>query len=326
MTVDSSLTPLSEQVALRIAHRYQLPERMERALRMIEHGPTRKLLRSHLDRTVSGKEIKERDNLDELLAGISILHIGGLDTPQVLQSIGINADEVLDLLEHPDVARYFESYYPYAPPVLARAAYRDVGASEYVRRLAIERHGKSWTAVFDRFLLLDASFNAPGPLEDFLAILDDYTIRDFDISDLEKAFRSEKQMARFLGHRMGRWLAEGLQDFLEFSDDLDSFLASCEDAPIFRGLVWLNYGYWYGAGGERIRQVSRWMIETLNKLVEEPTIDDRSGLERSNQLNGTMERLVALEHYPREILQTCHCQLDRWLHHVAAQRKGSDPH
>lgn len=315
-----SFTPLGGGVANQIGHRYQLRKRMDRAVQMIEHEPTVSLLRSHLDRTIEWKEAKLRDNLDELLAGLSVLHIGGLDDDATLYRLGLDPELMVELLEHRDVARYFEAYYPYAPPVLLRESRPGGSAREYAERLDRERGQAGWRAAFNRFLLLDTTFNVTGPLEDFLAVLDDYTIDDFDLSDLEDAFRDERRMRRFLGHRTGRRLAQGLQDFLEFSVGLASLLSECEGLPLFRGLIWLHYGYWYGAGGERMREVARWLTRTLEKVaLEQPEFEGPS-LERSGHLAATMYMLTDLDGFPREILQTCSEQLERWSYHVGMQR------
>lgn len=315
MSLPAPSTPLLPDFAQKIAHRYDLKRRMRRVRRMIEDKPTRKLLRSHLDRTIEWEEIKERDNLDELLACLSVLHISGFDTRESLEGLGVAVDDLLDLLEHPDVARYFEAYYPFAPPVLLRASYVDRDTLDYVERLAHERQKAGWVASFQQFLALDAVFNAPGPLKDFLGVLDDYTIDDFDLADIRKALRSRQQMRRFLGHRMGRRLVEGLQDFYDFSEDLDAFLASCTDYPLFRGLVWLNYGYWYGAGGDQMSEVVRWIFDALVKL---PDPDADPG--RIEHFRSIIERLTDLRAYPNEVLTLCAPQLERWIHHVRLPR------
>jgi hypothetical protein len=313
-------TPLSGDVAHQIAGRYRLRDRLGRALRMVEYEPTARLLRSHLDRSIEWNEVKARDSLDELLAGLSVLHIGGLDDDGTLHRLGLDAQGIVELLQHRDVARYFESYYPYAPPILFRESQLGGTAQEYVQYLGKERQRPEWRIAFDRFLLLDAAFNATGALQDFLGILDDYTIGDFDLADLEVAFRDERRMRRFLGQMMGRRLVQGLQDFIEFSDDLASFLKECEDLPLFRGLVWLNYGYWYGAGGERMREVTRWLTGTLQKVALEAVDSAGPDSDRTFRLAIIMDSLTDLDGFPREILQACGKQLHRWSYHVGARR------
>lgn len=315
MSLSAPSTPLSPDIAQKIAHRYDFKRRMRRARRMIEDKPTRRLLRSHLDGTIEWEEIKERDNLDELLACLSVLHVSGFDTRDTLKSLDVEVEDLLDLLEHPDVARYFEAYYPFAPPILVRASYSDREAVEYVERLAHERQQAGWSAAFQQFLALDAVFNATGPLEDFLGVMDDYTIHDFDLADIRKALHSRPQMRRFLSHKMGRRLTEGLQDFYDFSEDLDSFLASCADYPMFRGLVWLNYGYWYGAGGDRMSEVVRWIFDALTKHPD-PVADPS----RMEHFRSIIERLTDLRGYPNEVLKACAPQLERWLYHVGQLR------
>lgn len=307
-------------------HRSTVRERLERAHDMLEGKHLRWLLRSHLEESIRGKEVKQRDNLDELLAGLSILHIGGFNTPEQYEELSLNGEFVRDVLEQRDVCRFYEAYYPYAPPILLREVLRDPN-SDYAIAFAAERQRAGWPAQFAQFMVLDAMFNAPGPLETFLSILNSYVINGIGLADLRKAFLSEKQMERLLKHETGRKLVEGVQDFFEFSEELEEFLDACDDYPLFRAVVWLNYGYWYGGGGKRMRDVAAWTRELVGKLYDRPVergLKDlhlselvQEELDQADRLSATMARLTDLTSFAQPVLFLCQDKLARWIRHVA---------
>ncbi|HEX8215346.1 MAG TPA: hypothetical protein VF582_07745 [Allosphingosinicella sp.] len=317
-------TPIRLDTARQVAHRYRLNKRLRVARRMTYRENLRHLLRSYEEETVAGDEITLRDSLDELLAGLSVLHLAGLDRPEILDEIGIAQDQVLGLLDHRDVARYFESTYPFAPPVLLREAAVDPGGADYVAALSEERFTEGWSEAFQQFLMLDAAFNAPGPLEDFLSLLDGYTIKGYDLDDLKGAFRREHKMARLLEKKAGRRMLEGLQDFLDFSGELDRLLSQWTRFPLFAGLVWLHYGYWYGAGGKRMRQVAKWLRDTLDQVAAREAGMDEGMLKRPLPPTAVVNRLTDLNGYPRALLTSCAGPLRQWRKAVDRQRKSKN--
>ncbi|WP_066808964.1 hypothetical protein [Sphingomonas asaccharolytica] len=321
MIATSSATPLGSDVADQIAHRYRLADRMRRALKMLDRDDVGHLLRSHLDETIEWNEIKKRENLDELLAGLSLLHIAGLDRRDDLAGVGLRLSDVLKLLDHPSVARYFEDTYPFAPPVLLRESFENPACNSYLEHLAEERAAEGWLTAFRQFLNLDAAFNASDPLELFLGLLDSYVIYGFDLDDLKRALCDEERMRRLLSRKRGRRVLEGLQDFFEFSEDLDEALAHWDRFPLFAGLVWLHYGYWYGAGGQRMRDVASWLESTIEQIVKRD--GGQEALARDAQLHATMGRLTALGGYPKLVLRECALPLERWRLHVERSRGNS---
>lgn len=88
----------------------------------------------------------------------------------------------------------------------------------------------------------------------------------------------------------------------------------------FAGLVWLNYGYWYGAGGERMRAVADWVTSMLAVLAARPTGPGPVEIDVAERLQSTMKRLTDLDFYPDEILAVCVEPLERWRQHVVEQR------
>lgn len=324
MSFEAPSTPLGPDVAGQIAHRYRLAERMERAWRMLAKVNAGELLRSHLERTIRGSEVEHRENLDELLAGLSVLHIAGFDRPEVMGDLGFSLEEIAELLAHPAVARYFELHYPYAPPILLRESIVDPGGAQYMARMALERQSDGWSTAFGQFMLVDAAFNAPGPLEDFLGLLDGYTINGIDLGDLDAAFRSPSLMQVLLEHETGRSIVEGLQDFLEFSLDLDGALTAWKRFPLFSGLVWLHYGYWYGAGGLRMREVAQWVEATITRvrLADEELEAGDESLKRARRLHYAVKRLISLRKYPKAVIAECRMPLAPWLEAVDIRRTG----
>lgn len=312
-------TPLDIETGVKIVARYDLKIRLRQVRSMTRRKPLERLLRSHADAAIGPSEIPHRDNLDEALAGLGVLHIAGFDTASKLREIGIPPLAVREVLENPWVRRYYEVIYPYAPPILLRAALAEETA-DYQFELAVERCRPGWEQAFRQFLVVDASFNADGPMECFLSILDDYVIDSVDFGDLKRAFRSDDAMAAFMENDVGQLAIEGIDDFFEFTDDLSDLLARCENYPLFRSLVWLNYGYWYGAGGARMGEVGNWIKSVLPRqnLLEDTQSFDTS--DRFEQLHDQMVKLTHFTDFVRPTFEHCPDALGVWAFHVLRQR------
>lgn len=311
------------ELGSQIIHRYALQRRLRAAMQMMKRPGLSRLLRSHLDRPIKASEIAHRDNLDELLAGLSVLYIAGLGGADALAALDLDPDDISDLLGDDDVRRYYEAYYPTALPVLLRANFSTEFFYEGV--LYAERERAEWPAIFRRFMLLDAVFNANGSLDLFLALLDDYRVRGMGFNDLRIALADEHAMRRWISRPYRRSVLEGMEDFLLFSEDLNAFLESLDEFPILRGAIWLHYSYWYGTGGERMQDMVEWLLKALEhvtafdmlKTLDHAAVFDEevSDLSQRQNLRRAIECLTDPLKYPNKILSLVEPELQRWLLH-----------
>lgn len=313
-------TPLDPETGIQIVKRYELDYRLHKAQIMVRRKNLERLLRSHLERSIGASEVPDRENLDQALAGLSMLYIAGFDSPASLRILGLSPSLVREILENPWVRRYHEMLYPYAPPSLFRAALAH-DSGDYQADLNRERRADGWVAAFRQFLIIDATFNAKGPLEYFLSILDDYIVDGHHLDTLKRAFTDEDRMERLVRDEAGRLIIEGIDDFFEFSEDLALFLESCEDYPLFRSLVWLNYGYWYGAGGERMRDVAGWVRDLLERQMGTQDVIFDDDTPRFERLHDHLVGLTDLDAFAGPTILCCPQTLEPWVEHVMVQRQ-----
>lgn len=294
-----------------LSGRYELPKRAEQLQKLLRRAPEKVewVLRSHIGAPVYHDDALERDNLDEYLAGLSLVHIIGYPAEEY-EALGLDRDMVSWQLDNRSVRRFFEKHYPTAVSVLLRAQLTGELRESYLHQLWAEQHRSEWADCVRQFLALDATFLIPGAMNDFVSLLDDYRVHHLWRSDLKWALEKPKRLAAFLEDPNGRQLIEGMQAFFEFSDDLDDLLGSMNEIPMTRGLMWLHFGYWYGAGGERMRDVAEWVEQCI-----EHTTDAEARLDAFD-LRAAFERLTDFGGYPAKLLQSNHDVLARWLKHA----------
>jgi hypothetical protein len=146
---------------------------------------------------------------------------------------------------------------------------------------------------------------------------------DYWLSELQEALGNSRRMTGWLQDEGGRCLLEGMEDFLEFSEDLDGLLASMVGFPLHRGLFWLNFGYWYGGGGERMRDVADWIAEAISSLpITEPVDEDVAEVADKpspiRRMREVIERLTDFDGYPARTIEVCAKPLVRWCHYAIA--------
>lgn len=308
--------PRPHPLAPQIVERYAVQQRLGRVLGLIDSKEIKVQLRSHLEKPIFSSEIPARENLDELLAGLAVLHISGVDSADDLEELGVSADAVLGVVRNQHVKRYYEKHYPFAGPILLRESLE--GNQRYCAQLIREQVHPTWTSSVSAFLLLDAVFKALGPMQDFLSLLDGFEVKGVRLEHLYSAVGSKLLMRRWLRSGKRTQILVGMQDFFSFSEQLDTLLAQSAETPLLRGQVWLHFGYWYGGGGERMRSVASRIAESLKELVAEDAEEAKVAVARADlqphyeKLRVILERLTGPT-YPQALFSTFPDELGRWM-------------
>jgi len=266
------------------------------------------LLRHHEDEVIKHDEVQQREELDQLLSAWSAMFIGGAvpaSDRQLRRSNPVHA-----VLNHPDVARYYEKHYPIAVPALLNATYEERLSEAFTSIVSRERAAEGWRDCYMRFLELDGAFSVESPFTDFMALLDELKVRGYWLNDLRRALESPEELEEWLEAKSGQRLLEGFQDFFEFSEALDELLGEMRDLPVHRGLFWLHFGYWYGGGGKRMRRAAGWLASTLDSYRN---IDDTADPAVLGEL---IDRLTDVQSYAGETIALAGPVLDRWRKHA----------
>ena len=212
-----------------------------------------------------------------------------------------------------------------ALPLLLRKCLR--GDGEYRWAMLAERSRERWSEHFARFVALDATFRADASIRSFLALLDDEPYSVASLEDLHTALADRGAMRLWLERPRLTSILEGLQDLLSFSEGLDELLASLAEEPIFRGLVWMKYGRWYGAHGVRLLEIVERLCRTLDVVAaqREPQrsaiAEPEPVVDREELLLTIVIRLTDVNRYPRELLAISDGLLDRWRYRMATTKR-----
>lgn len=260
---------------------------------------------------VEQPDVGFRVHLDQLLGAISALHIGGFGSTATEDPSKSEMRELLSVLEHSAVKRYYLEFYPYAPPVLAVLSWLGKVPDSYSRRRRQEQSENDWEAHYRSFLHLDAKFTARSKMSDFLDLIDDYEVNGIWLEDLCEAFSSPRRLERFARRRTNLNMLEGLDAFLMFSRELDSYLASLDGLPILRGHVWLHFAYWYGNGGEHMRDVVGWVWDAVLEASREAKQTDRIS-EIASESRDCIQRLSDPLLYPEKLFRLVDGALAEW--------------
>lgn len=302
--------PFREKAAAEIASRYGLQERSRRVQRMLTSRRPRpeKILRHHEDDPIKNDEVLVRDNLDDVLSAWSVMFVGGAFDDESRAAMRWAKPFVHSILDHPDVARYYEKHYPLALPVLLNANLEARLSADWNSQVEYERSRSDWADAFVRFVELDSAFNHENPFTDFLALIDEIRVRGYWLNDLKRALSDADDLQDMLDDPNGQRLLEGLQDFVEFSEALDELLRDSAKLPIHRGMFWLHFGYWYGGGGKRMRRIIRWLTAALERRPD--------FVGQTNEMNDLFERLTDPNRYAKETISVARVPLDRWIKHA----------
>jgi hypothetical protein len=105
---------------------------------------------------VEGEDVVWREQLDLLLGALSALHIGGLQAEGAEIWRDPEGQFVWELLCHPAVIAYYERHYPFAPPLLLRAAGDRRLPDTYRSQWQAELEQEGFDAAYRQFLHLNS--------------------------------------------------------------------------------------------------------------------------------------------------------------------------
>jgi len=253
------------------------------------------LLRDHRTEPVYlPKEIADRAAVDRLLSSCGILEIASLTNfiPD-FHDTSFAAD-LLKILEHRNLRKYYEEFYPTKLPQLLRA------------RLNSTRQLTEAVADGDQshhvlaFLELDRRF--VETLEDgyLLRMLDDFTIEGYRFDDVVESLEIPKQFAEHLlrAPEERDVLSLALAEFcmlMQFCFDLHKLLESMASTPLLQSAVWNQYSYWFGIIAEELRSGLDRALSRFLKWV--PQRDDKEAMRQVQayvaSAQSTLEKLTS---------------------------------
>ncbi|MBD9541305.1 hypothetical protein IB276_17765 [Ensifer sp. ENS04] len=261
------------------------------------------------------QEGRWREALDLLLGGLSALHIGGLQANDAEVWRDPESRSVWNWLCHPAVVAYYERHYPFAPPLLIRAAGEGRLPEAYRAQWQTELAQDGFAAAYRQFLHLNARFIADDVIGHFIALLDDFRVFGTRLDDFRQVLEQPRQLEEWLAQE-ARWkLLDGMASFYEFTLDLDGYLASLE-FPVLRGHVWLHFAYWLGNGGSRMEEVALWLQNDAAHIAAYKPI---AGAE----LSGALARLRDPKQYPEALIVQTADLLRPWLESSGVGRQSS---
>jgi hypothetical protein len=259
------------------------------------------LLRYHEEKTVSDAETWARDGFDELLHYYSILEIASLldliprTLPQELQEMASRH------LRHPAVNKYFVSNYPLVLPQLFALRVNGYLNVRYANDVSISSLGTF--SLFLQLLQLDSMIHGGDEdVDTLLWFLDGGSIDDYDIDDTLDTLKNAKTFVRHLCVKPNQMTAcdsslQGLVTFLDFCQELDSFLRTRDLPDLLRYEAWHLYGYWFGNLGTfvgdhlkaAIDRVTYWKTENRRGCRQDKK-------EAASQLREAVGRLLSGEY------------------------------
>lgn len=228
-------------------------QRAQRRLLRLSDDELSDLLRHHGERVVTGAQIDQRDQVDDLLTYYSIRELAHLTgyLPLVLDESMQRAREVL---ARPAVRRFHERHYRLLLPSVLRS------------RLAGEF---SWASaptgfvdgVVEEMLVLTTENERDRALQRFLWFLDDGWEGDISLADtIEVAMHDPVELARRLSSRQkGAGDAEGVVGFSRFLRGALMHMQLLDGVhdPVTRSALWHVNGYWYSILRARLLPVVR---------------------------------------------------------------------
>ncbi|WKL39115.1 hypothetical protein Q1M64_06010 (plasmid) [Sinorhizobium meliloti] len=123
---------------------------------------------------------------------------------------------------------YYERHYPFAPPLLLRAAGDRRLPDTYRSQWQAELEQEGFDAAYRQFLHLNARFISNDVIGYFIELLDDFYVFDTHIDEFRRVLEQPARLGGWLT-RPDRWqLLEGMASFYEFALDLDQYLAALE--------------------------------------------------------------------------------------------------
>jgi hypothetical protein len=231
------------------------------------------LLRDHRKEKISSpNEISLRAATDRLMKCYSIMEIASLTNfiPEIQSTdFGLQA---LAILEHEDVRRYYENFYPEKNTQLFR--YRLEGVNCVVG----EKIGSNFSdydyenpnQIFMAFMSLDNGFMETLDDGYLLRMLDSFKIDKYRFSDVVELISNPNDFINCLliapieHDVMSKTLLE-LGLFIQFCFDLQQLLLKSQSYSLIQSAIWNHYGYWFNIIGE---ELSNQLGKALSKFLE----------------------------------------------------------
>jgi hypothetical protein len=292
---------MREATIQELLRRYEVQERSARIAEFLSStrgARIERTLRSHRKAPIVRKaEIDIRDNLDELLAGCSLLEILSYLSPDPPDLPAALVQTLQTTLMHPDVRRYYEHNYPIVLPQLFRDRLLNRLPASYHNAPAPNPGASS--ACLVTLLDLDRRQSQDQPLVMFLALLDGYRMNGWWLEDVLKEMSSKEALARVLQRdaetppgepREPLAVAlEGFDSFLRYAEELHDLLLRTE-GELHGSLAWLAHSYFYGESAETIGLTFR----RVRKLLDIWADGSKQGLVAASQAEHLRQLFKAL--------------------------------
>lgn len=259
------------------------------------------LLRDHhTDAVEDEDEVAMRDAFDDLLAFYGCIEIASLigfipaRLPTNIRS------EVIAVLGHPDVRRYYRKFYPLLLPDLLLARVAGITAHK------INRDAETIPLFFE-FLQINGVLEDDPAVDMFLWFLDDGYHDGYDwITTIGIMKKPAKLVRAFLRSRPKKNPSElaidGFQKFLVFCIALEDLLKRAQKVEPLQAAMWHYHAYWFKTMRGHVRneleraliQFKSWLQSPAAKsLSKEEALSLRKEAEASlHQLRAVVRRLT----------------------------------
>ena len=223
-------------------------------IRREDHLRLANLLRDYRRRSVwSEQAIADRAAVDQLMICYSVVEIASLTgmVPDLRDTAF--GKESGRILEHKQVRRYYEEFYPTRMPQLFR--HRLAGNGTAQTRQPVE----SVSAAFMAFLELDRRFMENLEDETLLRMLDSFKIDGYWFKDVVAIIKKPKVFIEHLmcapAKRDARsWALQEFSIFMQFCFDLHELLGRLDKQPVLQSAIWNHYSYWFEIIGDELHE------------------------------------------------------------------------
>jgi hypothetical protein len=247
-----------------------------------------RLLRHHSQLKIRGLEVSQRHSIDDLLSFYSIIEISALIGYIRFHPIGPQLSEVYKHLSDPNVQRYYRDYYPMQLPqgLLRRFEVKPVLLESFQPHKTFPR--------FIHFLLLSQEMNSDVETKAFLSFLDSNTIKaGSSQSDLKNILSDQEKLLKVVGVKKSRSSQykelRGYAKFITFSIELDEYLRSISEFPLFQSACYQYYKNLYSHYGRQLNDI----VDQMALIM--PQQEAVSEFDETNNISGVaaMQRLVS---------------------------------
>ncbi len=259
---------------------------------LIEIGENDKishLLRNHLDESVELDELKQRFEIDALIEYYNLCFVAalaGFIDPNLNEPLRL---EIVKILSHPSVVKYYTNYYPY---FLTSITLRYATNCKQIEKNTV----KAETGLFYSFLMLNKEIKNDDDVECFMNMLDYVNYSGDGIKEFMKVLRSKTMLPELLQKKEKSPLTKSIWGFFKYSEFLNSFKELLEKAngnKILQSGFWLYHGYYFDRIGNNVieiftegfDQIALNIADNFPEIFQE--IDDEGDIMTSEQQKQT---------------------------------------